>query len=308
MATNNAIKTPSLGGAWALSKIVSDQIAIENKLAQDIIDYYGLNVSPIGDGEIHRHDHPEGRKGNKRLWYVLRHDFGVHGDWATGEQHSVFTDENPDPEAAEKARQEAEKRRLERQAERERGYALVASQTRREWPLLTPASPTHAYLLTKGVKPHNLRQMRGLLVVPLTDGHRLVNWQTIAPDGDKYFKTGGKVKGCYSPIGNIESHQPLLIAEGWATAATLHEATGYAVAAAMNAGNLLPVARSLRERYPTQPIIICADNDHGTAGNPGVTKGKEAASAIGASCVWPETQHGVSDFNDLARLGGEVPL
>ncbi|WP_176243730.1 toprim domain-containing protein [Halomonas sp. CSM-2] len=305
---HRAIKTPSLGGAWALSKVVSEQIAIENKLAEDIIAYYGLSVSPIGDGEIHRHDHPEGRKGNKRLWYVLRHDFGVHGDWATGEQHSVFTDESPDPEAAEKARQEAEKHRLERQAERARGYAMVADQTRREWPLLTPASATHAYLAAKGVKPHNLRQMRGLLVIPLTDGHRLVNWQTIAPDGAKYFKAGGKVKGCYSPIGSIEQHQPLLIAEGWATAATLHEATGYAVAAAMNAGNLLPVAKSLRERYPAHPIIVCADNDHGTAGNPGVTRGKEAASAIGASCVWPETHEGVTDFNDLARLGEGLAL
>jgi putative DNA primase/helicase len=305
---HSTLKTPSLGGAWALSKIVSGQIAIENKLAESIVAHYGLSVSPIGDGEIHRHDHPEGRKGNNRLWYVLRHDFGVHGDWSTGEQHSVFADDTPDPKAAEKARKEAEKRRAERQAERERGYALVASQTRKEWPMLTPASLTHAYLAAKGVKAHNLRQMRGLLVVPLTDGQRLVNWQTIAPDGAKYFKTGGKVKGCYSPMGNIEPHKPLLIAEGWATAATLHEATGYAVAAAMNAGNLLPVAKSLRERYPTQPIIICADNDHGTAGNPGVTKGKEAASAIGARCVWPETHEGVTDFNDLARLGGGLAL
>ncbi|MGP5711272.1 toprim domain-containing protein [Vreelandella alkaliphila] len=305
---HSTIKTPSLGGAWALSKIVSGQIAIENKLAESIIAHYGLSVSPIGDGEIHRHDHPEGRKGNNRLWYVLHHDFGVHGDWSTGEKHNVFASDTPDPKVAEKARKEAEKRRVERQAERERGYALVASQTRQEWPLLVAASSTHTYLATKGVKPHNLRQMRGLLVVPLTDGQRLVNWQTIAADGAKYFKTGGKVKGCYSPMGSIEPHQPLLIAEGWATAATLHEATGYAVAAAMNAGNLLPVAKSLRERYPTQPIIVCADNDHGTAGNPGVTKGKEAASAIGARCVWPETHEGVTDFNDLARLGGGLAL
>jgi putative DNA primase/helicase len=305
---HSTIKTPNLGGAWALSKIVSEQIAIENKLAEDIITHYGLSVSPIGDGEIHRHDHPEGRKGNNRLWYVLRYDFGVHGDWSTGEQRSVFADDTPDPKAAEKARQEAEKRRVERQAERERGYALVANQTRREWPLLVPASIDHAYLATKGAKPHNLRQMRGLLVVPLTDGHRLVNWQTIASDGAKYFKTGGQVKGCYSPIGSIEQSQPLLIAEGWATAATLHEATGYAVAAAMNAGNLLPVAKSLRERYPSQPIIVCADNDHGTPGNPGVTKGKEAALAIGGRCVWPEAQKGVTDFNDLARLGGGLTL
>lgn len=301
-----AIKTPSLGGAWALSKIVSDQIAIESKLAESIIAHYGLSVSPIADGEIHRHDHPDSRKGNKRLWYVLHHDFGVHGDWATSEQHSVFADDTPAPHAAERARKEAERRRAERQAERAREYALVASQTRQEWPLLASASPAHAYLVAKGVKPHNLRQRHGLLVVPLTNGQRLVNWQTITADGIKRFRSGGKVGGCYSPIGSIEPNQPLLIAEGWATAATLHEATGYAVAAAMNAGNLLPVAKSLRERYPSQPIIVCADNDHGTAGNPGVTKGKEAASAIGARCVWPETLDGVTDFNDLARLGGEV--
>ena len=306
-------QAPALNrGAEARASVLPTQnqySSIEQALVDALAAYGVTGLAIRADGALHRFDSADKPKGNRNGWYVCPSlEVGVYGFWHTGEQHTIGIGGEIDPTAAAEARLAYQRAREKREEEQRQQHANTADQTRCEWPLLVPASPTHAYLATKGVKPHNLRQMRGLLVVPLTDGHRLVNWQTIAPDGSKYFQTGGKVKGCYSPIGNIVQHQPLLIAEGWATAATLHEATGYAVAAAMNAGNLLPVAKSLRERYPTHPIIVCADNDHGTTGNPGVTKGKEAASAIGARCVWPETHEGVTDFNDLSRLGGGLAL
>ena len=301
-------KTPTLGGAWAARRFFADQLTVESKLADSILAHTGLAVSINPDGEIHRHDHPDGRKGNKRIWYVCHSDYAVHGDWAAGDQHAVFADDNPDPATAHKARQQAQERRQAYLAEKARGYALVAKRTRTEWLSLPLANPAHPYLAKKSVQPHRLRQKGDLLVVPLTDGQRLVNWQTIAADGSKRFQPGGQVKGCYHPIGEIRTDQPLLIAEGWATAATLHEATGYAVAAAMNCGNLHPVAINLRERYPSAAIIVCADNDHRTPVNPGVTAGNHAAIAVGGRCVWPPAIDGVSDFNDLAAMGGEVAL
>lgn len=287
-----------------------DAKPVSNRLADSILAQHGAGVMPVADGAIHRVDHPEGSRGNKALWYALHGDFAVHGDWRTGERYFVFTDDDPDPETAREARERAEQARLEREAERARQQALVAGLCRSEWPTLPRANPSHPYLLAKRVEVLGLRQKGPLLVVPLTDGERLVNWQTIGHDGAKRFRPGGRVRGVYCPIGTIQPDQPLLICEGWATAMTLSTATGYATAAAMNAGNLKPVAESLRARYPRQEIVIAADNDHATAGNPGITKGKEAAAAVRGRCIWPafaEDDTG-TDFNDAVLAGGEVDL
>ncbi len=90
--------------------------------------------------------------------------------------------------------------------------------------------------------------------------------------------SGGKIRGCYFSIGKPDGR--VLIAEGFATGASVHEATGDAVAVAFNAGNLKPVAKILRAKFPDAHITVCADNDTKTEGNPGLTKATEAAAAI----------------------------
>lgn len=80
---------------------------------------------------------------------------------------------------------------------------------------------------------------------------------------------------------------PLCICEGYATAASIYKATGWAVAVAFDAGNLTPVAKALHEKYPDQKIIVCADNDIKTLGNPGVARAREAAAAVGALVAIP---------------------
>ena len=85
----------------------------------------------------------------------------------------------------------------------------------------------------------------------------------------------------------------ILIAEGFATGATLHEITGHAVACAFSAGNLKPVAEALKRKYPDTVLVICADDDHATDGNPGISKATEAAQAVeGLLAVpgFPETR------------------
>ncbi|WP_304525735.1 toprim domain-containing protein [Halomonas sp. I5-271120] len=168
----------------------------------------------------------------------------------------------------------------------------------------------HAYLRRKGVAPGSNRQLGSLMLVPLVDGTRLVNVQTIATDGTKRFLKGGRKQGCYHPIGAFDTDRPLLICEGWATGMTLHAETGLAVACAMDAGNLMPVARYLRSRYPGASIIVACDNDHATVGNPGVTKGRAAAEAVGGRAIWPALDgiEGASDYNDLALLDREVAV
>ena len=101
-----------------------------------------------------------------------------------------------------------------------------------------------------------------------------------------------------------------LIAEGYATAATVHELTGAPVVVAFNAGNLLPVARTYRALHPERPIHIAGDDDHRRAAegkpNVGREKAEQAAAAIGGQALFPEFPAGSNgtDWNDLAQDHG----
>ena len=97
----------------------------------------------------------------------------------------------------------------------------------------------------------------------------------------------------------------IVIAEGSATASTVAtQFPGACVLAAIDAGNLEPVARAVRSRYPAVQIVVAADDDRLTPGNPGLTKAREAAAAVGGKLVrpvWPEgAPDDLTDFNDLA--------
>ena len=117
------------------------------------------------------------------------------------------------------------------------------------------------------------------------------------------------MKGCYHAIGKPSGK--LIVCEGFATGATIHEATGEAVAVAFNAGNLGAVAYALHKKYPELAIVIAADDDHKTDGNPGLTSAKSAALAVGGFVVAPQFPAGrpakATDFNDLAALAGWTP-
>ncbi|WP_240462034.1 toprim domain-containing protein [Burkholderia sp. Nafp2/4-1b] len=170
----------------------------------------------------------------------------------------------------------------------------------------------HDYVRRKQIKPYGAKQLRAQLVIKIqgVDGAHHSS-QYIQPEGSKTFQTDGRISGCFAAVTagvTPGSNVPLLICDGYATASTLHEATGRSVAAAMNAGNLLNVARAWREKFPHLQIVICADDDIGTDGNPGMTKAVEAARAVDARVAVPdfgqERPAGASDFNDLHCLSG----
>jgi hypothetical protein len=129
--------------------------------------------------------------------------------------------------------------------------------------------------------------------------------QFIDPNGGKRFLAGGRVSGCFHAIGKPKC--ALCIAEGYATAASIYESTGLAVACAFHADNLKSIAEALRAKHPDVRLIICADVDQWTQGNPGMTKATEAASAVGAYLAiprFPDLSEKPTDFNDLVRMGG----
>jgi putative DNA primase/helicase len=134
--------------------------------------------------------------------------------------------------------------------------------------------------------------------------------QYIDAAGAKLFLKDGAIEGNYSSITDGSGRRDiLLICEGWATGATLHEATGLPVVVAFNAGNLLPVAKVIREKYPATRLVICADNDlwKPEVGNVGVSKATAAAQAVGADLAVPDVagiEGKPTDFNDVAVARG----
>lgn len=151
----------------------------------------------------------------------------------------------------------------------------------------SPAPADHPYLVTKGIQPHGiLIDAAGRLVIGLHDINGAIHTlQRIDRQGNKRFLTGGAKADHFAVIGEWAADTPhLLICEGWATGASIHEVTGDPVIVAFDAGNLQRVARVLRQRYPAINITIIADNDDkpGRTDNPGVTAATQAARDIDA--------------------------
>jgi phage/plasmid primase-like uncharacterized protein len=149
------------------------------------------------------------------------------------------------------------------------------------------------------------------LLVPVVDAKaKMMSLQFIDATGTKMFMPNARVESGYFVIGELDQPGPLLIAEGYATAATLHELTGMPAIVAFNAGNLAPVAETLRQHQPDRIIYIAGDNDHQqeAKGRPNVGREKaaEAAATIGGFVLSPvfAEQDAGSDWNDLVRGQG----
>ncbi|MBL8328720.1 MAG: DUF927 domain-containing protein [Rubrivivax sp.] len=213
------------------------------------------------------------------------------------------------------AREAAEAREREARAEAQR---VAATEARRLWDAASEdgASP---YLERKGVHNHGGRfAPRGAFLVPARDlaTGELVNVQTIKPERpaggapDKVFVRGARKTGTAHAIGEPEGAAWLLVAEGFATAASLHEATGRPVFVAWDAGNLAHVARALRGLFPPARLLVCGDDDRATEArtgkNPGRLKATEAARQARAALVFPGDRLPAdgSDFNDLHQAAG----
>lgn len=270
-----------------------------------------LDWLPIPDGTIQRFHVPGDKPGTKNGWYVFfaeRIAAAVFGSWKVDSSHYWSSRK---PVSAREARLLKERKNQARQLrdieQRQRQHA-AAQQASRLWLDARPADPEHAYLLRKAVQPYSLRQQGNALLVPLISDGQVVNLQRIYPDGTKIFLRGGRVSGCYSPIGIIIPSQLIYVCEGWATGATLHAETGVAVACAMNAGNLLQVAQRLRLEHPHSSLIIAGDDDRMTKGNPGRTAAIKTAATLGCGLVMPpwsdDEPLSLTDFNDLAIWRG----
>ena len=254
--------------------------------------------------------HQKGDK-NRAAWCFMFDDMrgGQFGDYTTG-MEANWQAGNATPYTG--AEREANRQHFaaitaQREAEAtQRNEAAAVQATQR----LAAAAPCtqHTYTTTKGVQCHGLKvDAAGALIVPMIDTMgNLHSLQTITPDGDKRFMSGGRVKGCYHAIGKPAGL--LIVCEGYATGASIHESTGHAVAVAFNAGNLEAVAVALHSKYPALKIIMAADDDHLNKINTGLVNAKAAALAVGGLVAVPSFPAGrgdkATDFNDLHQLAG----
>ena len=266
----------------------------------------------IEPGKLHRFPGVGKRNGNTAGWCKLFDDGlgGSFGDWSSGfSENWQAKREKPFSTVEREAfKRHVAEAQAQAEAERKARQAEAAAKAAAIWNAAAPAPGDHPYLVRKGIEAHGARLHNGALLIPMRDGGELHSLQFIGPDGDKRFLTGGSVAGCYFSIGSTQGAAALCIAEGFATGATIHQATGHPVAVAFNAGNLKAVAQAMRERFPSLPLIVCADDDASTYGNPGLTKANEAAQAVGGLLAVPdfapERPAGATDFNDMAAARG----
>lgn len=303
--------TKLFGGPLTLAS-KSEPPPIEHQVA-DAMQAAGLTPPHpiIFDGRLHRFrsgTKGQGGHGDRSGWYVLYSDgvpAGKFGCWRSGAEVNWRADIgrqiSPVEEMAH-ARRLAEAKAA-RDAELAKSREVAASTVDYIWAKATPASAEHPYLLRKGVQPHGARITGdGRLIVPLygSDGN-LSSLQYISHDGGKLYHAGGSTTGKYWQVGVTDDPGPIYIAEGFATAATIHEVMERPCIVAYSASNLVPVTGEIRERFgATQEIIVVADND---ASGTGQKYADQASAKYGARVVMPPVQ---GDANDYVQAGQDL--
>lgn len=321
--------------AWMPEKIpapepsMPPQEEFANALEQAGLDLRGK--APIMDGQIHRVP-LIGRSGGDLdgayCGYLDERPAGWIQNFSAGEKHTwvasghTLTKEQLEAQRAEIARKREERQRLILEQQHK-----TAREAHTEWIAHDWASADNPYLQAKGVQPFGVREdVDGTLLVPvMTVDKELRGLQTISPEGEKRFMYGMEKNGNFHLIADPGkdlskdlAQGEIILAEGYATGATLHMATEKPVAVAFDAGNLEPVAKKLREKFPNAAITICADNDHkhtrrtpegSEPWNKGVELAQKAAQEVGGKVVAPiftdeERDKGLTDFNDLHKSRG----
>ena len=249
----------------------------------------------IADGILHRWNDESGKPNN---YYVAHSDgvaAGVVGSWKTGLKvkwkaqgnYPKLTDQQRidfkvEAHRQQMIRKEEAKARHEKAA-KTASYILSQSTT----------AIHHPYIIKKHVKPHNTGVYKGSLVIPVFNSNTLVGVQLIDKDGGKRFLSGTYLKGSYSQLGKYKDNQPIIIAEGFATGASIYEATDYLTYVAFSAGNLKAVAQYVRSLHPTISIVIAGDNDLSGVGQKAAI---DAALAVGGKYIIPPIVG--TDWND----------
>lgn len=316
-----------------------------------------LQGNPIMDGRWHRVHIDSDKANTKNANYVGWLDGGkprgYFKNFKTGETATWVTKQK---NVQIKTPAEIEQIKTQADEKQQAIYNKVAHSAKQVLDV-APVATNHPYLTQKGVQAHNLRLVpdpaqipadsnikitknwreakamrdnfkttgqeftvltRGDLLIPAFNKEgQLTTFQTISSNGFKSYLKNGQKSGSYLTLGEVKDGEPVLIAEGYATAATLHEQLGRPVVVAFDSGNLMSTALAVRENLPNSNIYLLADNDHQTEKqriakgytsnlNAGIEKATEASKAVDGYVITPtfSPNDKGSDFNDLYHSYG----
>lgn len=272
----------------------------------------------IPDGRLHRCRIDGDRAGKRDGWYVLHLDppaSGAFGHWRTGTKGTWCAKSRDRITPGEWAviQRRIEANRTARQQEEHKRHRRAQTLAVAMWARAYPATNDLPYLTRKRVRSYGLRVapvwdkriqdesgqwqtllIEDVLLVPMRDwdGY-LWNLQAIFPSKvealgrDKDFLLGGRKQGLFFLIGTVNETKTLVLVEGYATGCSVHVATGYPVLVCFDCGNLEGVAVEARRRFPLIDLVIGADNDVATPGNPGLHHARKAALAARARLAFP---------------------
>jgi putative DNA primase/helicase len=300
---------------------------------------YGLDL--LGDlntdGAFHYLATSDDKKGHKPFRYCVHIDDpaniyfnylkrGFHGTWYPEGQQPLS------PAEREQRRREIEAHKAQRDQETQARYVKRAAWAVKIWQSASPADGSHSYLQRKGVGAHSLHLLpiwerrifkdrvymesvwiNDVLLVPMKDSTgKIWNLQMIYPEKillgdemrDRDFLPGARVPGLLHWIG--QRTKIVCIAEGYADAASIFEATGYRCFVAFSAGSLPPAALAVRAALPDAKIVICGDHDRPDQNGrrAGQEWANKAAELVGGFVALPpvESEFQKLDFNDYSAL------
>lgn len=279
----------------------------------------------IMDGKIQRvptREDTDGKTSGVYRGYLDGHPAGWYEDHRSADGQVNWTSTGNrtwDPARQIQERAMSAQRHWDRARETQAGYDRMAARLSEQYRRMPEATDAHPYLQRKGVPA-----MPGLrldrydnLVIPLqnTDNHLRI-LQYIKPDGSKLLKKDAEKSGNFFVVGGeLRNGRPFMYAEGYATAATLHLASGLPVVMTVDAGNMVTVAGKLKEKYPDSTHIIAGDDDMTREKNKGQIKAQQTAELTGGPLIMPqftdderrrahEKSASFSDFNDIHAARG----
>lgn len=319
----------------ALSYISPEDRDTWFKMGASIMDEFGQDGFELWDDWARQAEKYNARDA-RDVWRSIKPGFRSIGSLFITARASGYRPQKPyQPlSEAEKARRQAESeaKRLEAERLRQEGYERVKGTAQRIWAQSVPATLAHPYLTAKGITDpaviSGIRQNEYndslRLQIPVFYDGQLYNLQSIDPTGGKRFLKNGRKDGGYTVVGDASQiANGVVIAEGFATAASIHQATGQPVIVAFDADNMVKVSETLARNLPSDTkVTIAVDND---ASGKGLHSARQTAALFGGRAVAIEPEFSMqqiqkfqqtagldkqgrpklpSDYNDLHQLAG----
>ena len=291
--------------------IIVEQLPVENKQSvksahEQIIDCFYQSIlenhpqSIHIDDKIHRFNSDQsGHK--KNGWYCFKYVgdvvVGAFGCWKRDytETFKEYTEKKVTAQERERIDREYKEIIKRRELERKKIQEAKTQSAIAIWESCIEAE-SHEYLERKKINAHGCRVTNGdnRLVVPMIgEGGHIEGLQFIDKSGEKRFQ--GSFKGKYFVVGSPKKGSVAYIAEGFATAASIFQATNRACFVAFNSSALFDVANRFKDDFK---LVNVADNDE--AGRAAI----DALNSIGVRSVLVPMSG--MDANDFANYGGDL--